>query len=183
MKSPTEVIGFDPGQLPAFAALDPATGKFLRGQDFVLAPAFDAKLDWCFRAHHIACAVLEEVATVPGTKIVGIESLARSRMSKGSTAHESLARCRQALYDACAFWLEDFEFVEVPIEAAKRAVTGNAHAAKEQVATMVEKVYHVSLPRSGKATSRTTVRRYAMADAIAIAAATRSIHHQRRPGR
>lgn len=168
--SPSEIIGIDPGVgFPAFAALEPRTGKLLRVESFrgdQISRRQTSRVNVSKRVYEITARILSRIVLVPGPKVVGIEGFIRN---KGSTSIDTLGRFRQGLYDACMVAFGDLEVgwvhFEIPPATAKRAATGNGSAPKEVVAKMVERNFRATLSGSND-------RRFAEADSVAIAMAT-----------
>ncbi len=170
MKSPSEIIGVDPGlTMPGIAALDPRDGKLLRVASFK-GQGTSPTLNASYRVHALVADMFKWIIQTPGTKVVGIEGASKG---PGWQAIESLGRFRQGIFQACVYYLEDFEHFELPPTSVKRSFTGHGHASKDSMVAMAVRRYRVTLSKTNKAA------REAEADAIAIADLTYSRWNRR----
>lgn len=180
MADPVRVLGFDPGlYVPAFAELD-MKGKLLRVEAVNDKKAIDANIDPAWRAHHIATVIIRAVVAhgVRGCYVVGIEGPAYGYTK--SAAMDQLARCRQALYDACATHLDDMIYFSVApatritsLGLSANKPGGRNKGGKHRIVEQVQRVFRVTL------NTKNTLIREGEADAIAVANAALGLYRRK----
>lgn len=163
----TELIGIDPGLLSAGVfSIDPRTGLHLRHALIKGIRSGAAPLP--ARVFQVNKVLVEYIYEVEGYKILAVEG---TPYKMRSSSMDQMARCRQAIYDLAAFFLEDFEFMEMSPTKIKKLATGKGNASKEQVAEVTHGTF-------GGDIEEYRLGSYAVSDAAAVAMAARSIRSE-----